>query len=83
MHDWNVTVLTAAGAPVVEAGITIGGGMPQHGHGLPTRPRVTQILGDGRYLVQGVKFSMQGWWTLELAISVAEGADVATFNIVL
>ena len=83
MHVWTVTLQTAAGALVTEANIAINGGMPQHGHGLPTAPQVTKNLGDGRYQIEGVKFNMRGWWTFELAVDGANGADVVTFNIVL
>ena len=83
MHVWTVTLQTAAGAPVTEASIAIDGGMPQHGHGLPTAPQVTKELGDGRYQIEGVKFNMRGWWTFELAVDGADGADVVTFNIIL
>ena len=83
MHVWTVTLLTAAGAPVVQAGIVIRGGMPQHGHGLPTTPQVTKNLGNGRYLIEGVKFNMRGWWIFELGVDGEDGADVVTFNIVL
>src|SRR6476620_1008525 len=58
MHSWEVKVTTPSGAPVQHAQIDVDGGMPQHGHGLPTRPRVTRDLGDGRYLLEGMKFSM-------------------------
>lgn len=83
MHVWTVTLLTGDGAPVTQAGIEISGGMPQHGHGLPTTPQVTRNLGNGRYLIEGVKFNMRGWWTFELAVDGEDGADVVTFNFVL
>ena len=83
MHVWTVTLLTSAGVPVPQADIAISGGMPQHGHGLPTAPQVTKNFGDGRYLIEGVKFNMRGWWTFELAVSGELGADAVTFNIVL
>lgn len=83
MHAWTVTLQTVAGVPVTRAGMRIGGGMPQHGHGLPTAPQMTKNLGDGRYLIEGVKFNMRGWWTFEIAIADAVGADVVIFNIVL
>ena len=57
--------------------------MPQHGHGLPTTPQVTKNLGNGRYLIEGVKFNMRGWWIFELGVDGEDGADVVTFNIVL
>ncbi len=81
LHAWEVRVTSPAGAPVVHADIEVDGGMPQHGHGLPTQPRVTRELGDGRYLVEGMKFSMTGWWELKLNVrSAGGGADRVTFN---
>jgi hypothetical protein len=83
MHSWQVAVMTPDGQPVPHARIAVDGGMPQHGHGLPTRPRVTQELGEGRYLIEGMKFSMTGWWEIKLAVQAAPGADKVTFNTVV
>jgi hypothetical protein len=83
MHTWTVTVETPAGTPVDAAAISIGGGMPQHGHGLPTRPKVTKNLGNGKYLIEGMKFNMTGWWILSVSIDGPEGAEKATFNLSL
>ena len=44
---------------------------------------MTKNLGNGRYRIEGVKFNMRGWWTFELAVDGADGADIVTFNIVL
>jgi hypothetical protein len=74
---------TVAGAPVEGAAITISGGMPQHSHGLPTSPQATDYLGDGRYRIDGLKFTMSGWWQLRFAISAAAGSDTVVFNVVL
>lgn len=83
IHNWTVELATPDGTPVEGASISIEGGMPQHGHGLPTSPRVTQSLGEGRYLIEGVKFNMPGWWTLTLRIDGPAGSDEATFNLSL
>lgn len=83
IHSWTINVATPNGAPVRQARIAVDGGMPQHGHGLPTRPRVTRELGDGAYLMEGMKFSMTGWWEIKLAIDAPEGADKVTFNTVV
>jgi hypothetical protein len=83
MHVWTVTLRTAAGAPLTGASIAIDGGMPQHGHGLPTAPQMTKELGNGRYQIEGVKFNMRGWWTFTLAVTGPDGADVVTFNLML
>ena len=81
MQTVRVTVHDAEGRAIDDAQITIDGGMPQHGHGLPTRPRVTQNLGDGVYEIEGVRFNMGGWWEFKLAIADSRGADTVTFNL--
>jgi YtkA-like len=83
LHSWRVLLASSAGAPIAQARITVDGGMPQHGHGLPTRPQVTQELTDGTYLIEGMKFSMTGWWEIKLAIDSPEGTDKVSFNTVV
>ena len=83
IHTWRIKLTTPAGLPITQARIAVDGGMPQHGHGLPTRPQVTQELADGTYLLEGMKFSMTGWWEIKLAIQSTEGADKVTFNTVV
>lgn len=83
MQTVRVVVRDAAGRAVDGAQITIDGGMPQHGHGLPTRPRVTRALGEGGYEIEGVRFNMGGWWEIRLAITTAQGADAVVFNLAI
>ena len=81
MQTVRVVVRDGDGRAIDEAQISIDGGMPQHGHGLPTRPRVTRSLGDGVYEIEGVRFNMGGWWEFTLAIAGSRGADTVTFNL--
>jgi hypothetical protein len=83
MQAVRVTVRDTDGHAIDEAQISVAGGMPQHGHGLPTRPRVTKNLGDGSYEIEGVRFNMGGWWEFKLAIAGPRGADTVTFNLAL
>ena len=83
LQSWMLTLETPADAPVENAAIDISGGMPQHNHGLPTSPQVADYLGQGQYRIDGVKFTMAGWWQLHLSISAAAGSDTVVFNIVL
>jgi hypothetical protein len=83
LHSWVLTLSTPQGGEVEGATIAVGGGMPQHRHGLPTAPQATEYLGEGRYRVEGVKFSMSGWWELSFDISSPAGMDKVTFNLVL
>ena len=83
LHSWQVKLASPAGAPVAQARIRVDGGMPQHGHGLPTKPQVTRELPDGGYLIEGMKFSMTGWWEIKLAIDGPAGTDRVSFNTVV
>jgi hypothetical protein len=78
-----LTLKTPEGKPIEDARVAIDGGMPDHNHGLPTSPTVTGHLGDGRYRIEGVKFTMSGWWELRFKIVAAAGTDDVTFNLVL
>ena len=84
IHEWRLTVMSAEGMPVDGLTIDVEGGMPDHNHGLPTAPRVTESLGEGQYRVEGFKFQMPGHWTVTFNITddVDEG-DSVTFNLVL
>jgi hypothetical protein len=83
LQSFVLTVATTDGAPVSVSRIEINGGMPRHGHGLPTEPRVTAALGEGKFRIEGFKFTMPGWWQLRFTIDAPPGRDEADFNIVL
>lgn len=77
----QVFIADSEGRPVDGATITVDGGMPQHGHGLPTKPRVTRSLGGGIYEIEGVRFNMGGWWEFKLTVTGPSGIDIVTFNL--
>lgn len=78
-QEWVLTLRRPDGSPVDSARLQVGGGMPGHGHGLPTQPQVTEYLGNGRYLIRGVRFNMLGDWVLRFAIELPEGQDTTAF----
>ncbi|MDE0311399.1 MAG: FixH family protein, partial [Caldilineaceae bacterium] len=79
-HAWTLHVETADGSPVADAEIAIDGGMPEHNHGFPTAPRVTENLGEGDYLLEGMRFNMGGVWVLTLKISTGGQSDTVNFE---
>jgi hypothetical protein len=81
MQYLHVRITDADGEPIDGATIAVGGGMPEHGDGLPTSPRVTRSHGDGVYQIDGVRFNRGGWWELRLAVVSTAGADTVTFNL--
>jgi hypothetical protein len=68
IHNWVIHIESADGAPVDGAIISVTGGMPKHNHGLPTAPRMTQSLGNGDYVLEGMRFHMKGYWELTVTV---------------
>jgi hypothetical protein len=83
MHAWQVRLSTPDGTPVSQAKLSFDGGMPQHGHGFPTKPRITREIGPGVYALEGMKFSMTGWWDMRLSIEAGPASDTAVFNVIV
>jgi hypothetical protein len=83
MLAFEIRLRSVSGEAVSGAKISVDGGMPQHGHGFPTQPKVTKELGDGRYLLEGMKFSMPGWWEIKLKFDAPSGSDEITFNMIV
>ncbi|GJQ36900.1 MAG: hypothetical protein JETCAE01_29100 [Anaerolineaceae bacterium] len=83
LHQWTLHIETVDGQPVEDATIAVDGDMPQHGHGLPTQPRVTKNLGGGDYLVDGMKFQMGGWWVMDFNITANGQTDAVHFDMML
>jgi len=81
LHTWTLHIETAAGVPIDSAAVDVDGGMPEHGHGLPTKPTVAKQIGRGDYLVEGMKFSMTGWWVVKFHVNAPPGADLIVFNL--
>ncbi len=81
--SWKLRVETVDGRPVSNANITMDGSMPEHGHGLPTQPEVTKGTDAGEYIVQGLKFSMPGWWVISFKIKAQNLDDAVTFNLLV
>jgi hypothetical protein len=81
MHDWVVHLERTDAAPARPSIVRFDGGMPSHGHGFVTAPRVTRDLGGGKFLVEGVKFHMAGAWEIRVTLTNAEGGDQVSIPI--
>lgn len=81
IHNWIINVREFDKGPVFPARITVGGGMSGHGHGLPTQPLVTAYGGNGDYLIEGIRFNMDGMWRLSFIIESHSGRDTVDFEI--
>ena len=81
IHSWELTVKDADGQPVNNAKITVVGDMPEHGHGLPTQPEITDMGVEGLYRVDGMKFQMPGWWIITISVMANGMHDDVSFNL--
>jgi len=75
IHSWVFHIASAEGKPINGATVLVTGGMPLHNHGLPTDPRMTKDLGNGDYLLEGMRFHMNGAWELLITIDVEGRRD--------
>ncbi|MBC8145517.1 MAG: FixH family protein [bacterium] len=80
MQRLTLNVTDSDGHELDSIAIAVGGGMPDHGHGLPTTPKATRQTARGAYQIDGVRFNMGGWWVLAFALDGPAGADTVTFN---
>ena len=79
MHYWTLRLTDENKEPVTGATIAIDGGMPGHGHGLPTSPRVSPGDEPGEYILKGLRFNMGGEWLLQFKIEDGERSDQLQF----
>lgn len=73
------------GAPVESGAVRVNAQMPQHGHGMATKPQDdpgvpgvevgTWTHPQGRYRTEGMKFHMPGAWTLSFQVEGPSGPD--------
>lgn len=75
MHSWILHIEDDQGNEIEGAIIDVEGGMPEHNHGLPTKPRVTQALGGGDYKLDGMRFHMSGYWEIVVSITTDTGTS--------
>ena len=80
LHSWRLVVLDADGQSVENAMLSVDGGMPAHGHGLPTAPQVVEEGAAGLYRIEGLRFNMPGRWVLQVTIDGVAGSDIAILD---
>ena len=80
IHSWTLKLFDAEGQPINDARVLVEGGMPVHNHGLATAPSV-EAIGNGGYLLQGLRFHMMGYWELELSIIQGSIQDKAIIKL--
>jgi len=64
-YECALTATDANGAGRTGLRLQIRGRMPEHAHGLPTAPQISEE-GQGRYRIKGLSFNMPGRWVIEI-----------------
>jgi len=83
MHDWIVHIENDDGLEIEDAIVDVEGGMPEHNHGLPTKPLITAELGGGDYKLEGMRFHMSGYWEIIVSITTDNGSSKVTIPLQL
>ena len=83
IHSWHVEIKDADSLPVTNASVSIQGGMPEHDHGLPTQPRITEEIEPGTYLLQGMRFHMPGKWRITISIITESSQTIENLEFLL
>jgi hypothetical protein len=83
IHSWRLHVEFADSRPVGVAQISVGGDMPQHGHGWPHPPPGDRLYRQCGLSCRGLKFHMPGWRIVEFTINANGENDHVTFNLTL
>ncbi len=81
LHSWTLDLTDANGEPVTGAQFEITGGMPEHNHGLPTKPLVTTEEPAGSYRLEGMRFHMHGYWEIRVRVSAEPGSDTVLLKL--
>jgi len=79
---WIVRVETRSGASIPNARIVVDAYMPELGERSQPSP-VTRYVGDGRYEIDGLRFTRAGWWNVGLAVVYENVSDSLAFNLIV
>lgn len=78
----DISPLTETAADLSTINIVVDARMPQHNHGMNTRPNVEKVA-DGQYSVTGMLMHMPGEWELYVDVQAGESTERATFVVLV
>lgn len=80
-NTWTVRIADAAGTPEESMVVSLRPWMPDHGHGSPVEPVITD-LGGGEYRIESLNLFMPGLWQITFTLETPAGAaDEVMFSI--
>ncbi|WP_050433354.1 FixH family protein [Chondromyces crocatus] len=72
-NTWTFVITDDTGAGVTGATVTVTPRMPDHGHGSPQPPTVSETGEAGEFQASAIDFSMAGYWEVTIAAALATG----------
>ena len=72
-NTWTLRVTDTSGAPLPGLTMEVGTWMPDHGHGSPIVPTVTEDGEPGTYVIDPLNFFMAGLWEITITLSDPSG----------
>jgi len=82
LHRWIVSIEDRSTGKIIKPeALEIDGGMPAHGHGLPTAPKPASYREGLGTEIDGVRFNMAGLWQLTVRFQTTDYWDTATVKV--
>ena len=83
-QDCEIAFKTTSNVSIIPEQILVDGGMPLHGHGLPTQPKLVQLSDrQGTFRIDGLKYNMPGAWLLGFKITHGQEEDKVIFDFII
>ena len=80
-NTWTVRITDASGAPEEGMVVSLRPWMPDHGHGSPVEPQITD-LGGGEYRIESLNLFMPGLWQVTFGLETPTGeSDEVMFSL--
>lgn len=83
IHNWTIQLTHNYKRSLKGANITLAATMPEHMHGMTTKPIISQGNKEGEFIIEGMNFHMPGWWELTLDVDGYGSRDLIIFNVIV
>ncbi len=79
-HSWRLKIEAQDGSPVDDADISVVFGIPANKNNTVAKSENVQNMGRGKFIIEGVIFTMPGQWEIWINIVVASRQDKVVFS---
>lgn len=83
IHNWTVQLSHNYNRSLKGANMMLSVTMPEHLHGMTTKPVISKGTKEGEFFIEGMNFHMPGWWELTLDVDGYGSRDLIIFNVIV